>query len=291
MTTRSALNLALLGLAAVLAALIYWQPGIAPPAVLPKLTALAQADVRHITIRSQQGTEIRLDKEQGDWMMSAPIATYANGFRIDALLGVAQAESHAQLPVAGLDLAKFHLDTPALLLRLNDVEIAFGDSEPLDNRRYVRVGSTIHLIDDDYYYRLQAGVPAFVSNQLLPPHAKPAQISLPAFSVSHASGQWQLSPAEKQPSMDTLNGFVDEWQRTQAVEVDHYEGGGASRGKITISFEGGAAPLEFLLLQTEPEPVLARADLGLRYHLTAEQAQHLLQPPSSGAAAPAARPE
>jgi hypothetical protein len=290
MTTRSALNVALLGLAAVLVALIYWQPGIEAPAVLPKLTALSPAGIRHITIRPQQGAEIRLDKEQGSWMMSAPIATYANGFRIDALLGVAQADSHAQIPVAGLDLAKFHLDTPALVLRLNDVELAFGDSEPLDNRRYVRVGATVHLINDDYFYRLQAGVPAFVSNQLLPPHGKPAQISLPAFSVSHASGQWQLSPAEKQPSMDALNGFVDEWQRAQAVEVDHYEGGGASQGKITIAFEGGAAPLEFLLLQTEPEPVLARADLGLRYHLTAEQAQRLLQPPAAEAA-PAAHPE
>jgi hypothetical protein len=288
MNTRSALNLALLGLVAVLAALIYWQPGIKPPAALPRLTALSPADIRHIAIRPQQGAEIRLDKEEGGWMMTAPLATYANGFRIDALLGVAQAESHAQLPVAGLDLAKFHLDTPALVLRLNDVELAFGDSEPLDNRRYVRVGSTVHLINDDYYYRLQAGVPAFVSNQLLPPHSKPAQISLPAFSLSRAAGRWQLSPATTQPSMDVLNGFVDEWQRAQAIEVDRYEGG-ASQGKITISFDGGAAPLEFLLLQTEPEPVLARADLGLRYHLAPEQAQHLLQPPA--AAAPAAQPE
>ena len=283
MNRRSVLNLALLGLVAGLAALVYWEPGVERPAAAPKLTALSPADVTTIVIRPQRGEEIRFERDQGAWMMRAPIATYANEFRIDALLGIAQADSHAQFDAGALDPAKFHLEPPATTLRLNDVELAFGDTEPLDHRRYVRVGKLVHLIDDDYYYRLQAGTPAFVSSQLLPPQAQPMRISLPDFSVERADGRWRLTSASPQPAMDALNAFVDEWRRAQAVEVDRYQGETA-QGKVTIAFEGGAAPLEFLLLETAPEPVLARADLGLRYHLTAEQADRLLQPPAAAAA-------
>jgi len=283
MNRRTALNLALLAAVAGLAALVYWEPGIERPAELPKLTSLAPADVTQIVIRPQRGAEIRLEKAQGAWMMHAPVAAHANEFRIEALLGITRADSHAQFDAGALDLAKFRLDAPATVLRLNDVELAFGGSEPLDNRRYVRAGAAVHLINEDYYYRLQTDYPAFVSNQLLPPQARPVQIRLPEFSVTRAEGGWQLEPAQQPPAPDALNAFVDEWRRAQAVEVDRYEGE-AARGALRVSFDGGAAPLEFLLLETEPELVLARADLGLRYHLTAEQAQRLLQPPSPAAA-------
>ncbi len=284
MNMRSMLNLTLLGLAAALVALVYWEPGIEGPAALPKLTALSPADIEHIVIRSQNGAEIRIDKDKEGWMMRSPVASYANGFRLDALLQVAQADSHAQFSTRDLDLAKFRLDPPATVLYLNDVELAFGDSEPINNRRYVRIGTTVHLIDDNYYYQLQTGFPSFVSNQLLPPQSKPATIKLPAFSVARArDGQWQVSPADKQPSMDAINGFVEEWRRAQAIMIDRFQGG-SSQGTIAVSLEGSTAPLEFLLLETEPELVLARADIGLRYHFTADQAQRLLQPPSAAAA-------
>ncbi|MCC6301677.1 MAG: DUF4340 domain-containing protein [Gammaproteobacteria bacterium] len=282
-TARSALNLGLLGLAAALAALVYWEPGVETPAEPPKLTALAPAGIEHVVIRPQRGDEIRLDKDQGVWMMRAPVATYANEFRIDALLGIARADSRARFDAVALDLVKFGLDPPLSVLRLDDVELAFGDSEPLDNRRYVRNGAAVHLIDDEYFYRLQTGFTAFVSNRLLPPSGAPAAIRLPEFGVTRVDGKWSLAPAPEPPPADALNEFVDAWRQAQAVQVDRYAGE-AARGAITVSFEGGAAPLEFLLLETEPELVLARADLGLRYHLTAEQARRLLSAPTSAAA-------
>lgn len=284
-SARSLLNLGLLGLAAALAALVYWEPGVDAPAELPKLTALSPAAVEHVVIHPQRGEEIRLDKEQGVWMMRAPVATYANEFRIEALLGITRADSHAQFDAGALDPAKFQLDPPASVLRLNDVELAFGGSEPLDNRRYVRNGATVHLIDDEYFYRLQMRFTAFVSNRLLPPSGTPVQIRLPEFGVSRSGADWTLTPAQEQPSADAFNEFVEAWRQAQAVEVDRYAGE-ASRGMIIVSFED-AAPLEFLLLETEPELVLARADLGLRYHLTAEQARNLLSAPHPAAAADA----
>lgn len=286
MNARNVLNLGLLGLAAALAALVFWEPGIEAPAEQPRLTALSPADVEHVVIRTQRGDEIRLDKDQGVWMMRAPVAAHANEFRIEALLGIVRADSRAQFAAGALDLAKFHLDSPASLLRLNDVELAFGDSEPIDNRRYVRNGATVHLVDGDYFYRLQSDFTAFVSNRLLPLPDVPGRISLPEFSVTRAEGVWTLAPAVRQPSMDALNEFVDAWRQAQAVEVDRYAGG-PSRGLIKVSFDSGAAPLEFLLLEAEPELVLARADLGLRYHLTPEQARRLLSAPVPAAAATA----
>jgi hypothetical protein len=281
MTRRAALNLGLLLGVAILVLIVYFQPGVKRETPLPHLTNLAPAEVKHVFIHQSSGLEVQLSRTDDTWMIDSPIHAYANEFRLEPLLRVAEAESYATFGVQGQDLKKYRLDPPLATLRVDDVELAFGGTEPINNRRYVRIGDTIHLIDDQYYFRLQTDLPGFVSNRLLPPNGRPVAIRAPDFTLSRDSaGRWTATPASK-ASADTLNALVDEWKQVQAVDVDRYQGGGKVLGTVKIEFEPGMDAVEFERLQSASDVVLARKDLGLRYHLTTDQAHRLLSLPSA----------
>ena len=88
--------------------------------------------------------------------------------------------------------------------------------------------------------------------------------------------------------------FIDAQRRendaaAQAAEVDRNEGDHKGRA-VRVEFEGGVEPIDFQVVDSGSEVILARPDLGIRYHLTADQAHRLLslpEPESKPVAAPA----
>lgn len=275
MGRRALLNVGLIVLVCVLALVVWFEPGLERGDAPVRLTELAVGDVDRISIRAN-GDDIEMVRTEGEWRMTAPIDVAANGFRIEPLLRVVEATSHSRFrPPAG-ELSRYGLGTPHALLRANDIEIAFGDSEPIDHRRYVNVGGVVHLIDDHYLHRLQAGFPSFASNRLLPDGARPVAFAFPQFTIAQdAAGLWKMSP-ERELSMDALNGFVDAWTDARALFIDRYAGD-ESLGEITVTLRDAARPLTFLILETEADLALA-ADTGLVYHLGSEQGARLLDP-------------
>jgi hypothetical protein len=285
MTRRALLNVGLLVLVAALLLVARFEPGVERKPEQPHLTALTSNDVARVRIRQPGGAELSLSRKDGVWMIDAPIVAYANEFRLEPLLRVTEAESYASFAARGQDLKQYQLDPPLAAMTVNDdLELAFGGTEPINNRRYVRVGDTVHLIDDHYYFRLQAGLPAFVSNRLLPPGAQPVRIAAPGFTLSRdAEGRWSASPALEGVSQDAFNSFVDEWKGVQAVEVDRYARDGKEK-KVRIEFASGA-PIDFQVVESASEVIFGRSDLGVRYHLASDQAHRLLSPPAPESAA------
>ena len=286
MNRRMLLNLGLLLLVLALALLAWMEPGIGPEEGPPRLTAFTADEVTQVSIRRLHGGGLVLEREAGEWLMTSPVRTYANEFRIEPLLRVVEAASHGRFPAAGRDLGEYRLDPPLAVLRVNGEEIAFGGTEPIDQRRYARLGDTIHLIDDHYYYRLQADYPAFVSNRLLPPAGRPRAIELPGLSLARdEEGRWTASPlGDLTP--DGINELVDAWVRAQALEVEAYDAAAEeAQGSVRVEMEDGA--IVFGLLERGFGVALARADLGLLYHLAEEQASRLLPTPAASPDAPA----
>jgi hypothetical protein len=54
----------------------------------------------------------------------------------------------------GYDLAKLGLDPPRITLQLNDLSIAFGDEDPIEHDRYVRIGDELLRVPDRFSARL-----------------------------------------------------------------------------------------------------------------------------------------
>ncbi|MEN8167927.1 MAG: hypothetical protein ABFR65_10690 [Pseudomonadota bacterium] len=149
MSRRILLNLLLSGLILLLALLVWWLQ----PIPLPPLTPLLPEQIDRIHISDTTGREIRLHRQAGEWRLKqAP----ANAQRIEQLLGICTTPSLRRFPAPLERLEEFGLTPPAIRLRLNDLELGFGNTDPLNGWRYVRLGDSIHLIGDGFQHHLTA---------------------------------------------------------------------------------------------------------------------------------------
>ncbi len=286
MTTRTWLNLVLLGGVALLVLVVIYQPGLNTAQPLPSLTALVPAHITHLRIERDGAAPIALERKAQDWIMTAPVRMPANTFRVETVLQVAQAGSHTRLDVAAVSLAEFKLDKPRARLWLDATEIAFGATEPLNGRRYVRLDDSVHLITDTVYFDLIGEFTAFADTALLAPGSRLTQLDLPALRlVRVGEGGWMQAPnrthapPEPEVSMDVINALLDAWRRAGAIQVRPYatpvSAGAKPENMIFIHLEGAEQPLRFDIVSRAPDLVLARADLGVQYHFPAAAVRQL----------------
>ena len=203
-----------------------------------------------------------------------------------------------------MDLEKFKLKSPRIRVRLNDVELGFGDTEPLEGRRYVLAGNTVHLITDSYYPRLIAPHTSFISLALLPEPTRLEAIELPQLTLTHDAQGWKAAPSA---SPDAVNTLVQEWMAAQALQVRPYVAPATQDKPETVTLrvapgvldrrsqrdspssipgvvpaatpasqEGVQTSLRFIIISRAPELILARPELGVQYHLPQDAAQRLL---------------
>jgi hypothetical protein len=158
MSRRSLLNL---GLSLLVLGLLVWVWRLQPQP-LPPLTPLQPQQIERIRISDDTGRDIRLEKRAGRWWLGqAP----ANQERIEQLLGICTTPSLRRLPATERRLAEFGLAPPPLRLWLNDLELDFGTTDPINGWRYVLTGGQIHLIGDGFQHHLSAPVTAFAGKQ------------------------------------------------------------------------------------------------------------------------------
>ncbi len=277
MNSRSLLNLGLL-LAVLLLGGLIWLSQQKPPSAEPeRLTALAGEDITRIEIRPARHADAVLERRGAEWWLVEPFAARADRARVDAVIGLARARSQARYSASEVDLRQAGLDRPDLRLRVNDITLELGGTEPLRGRRFVRVGDSVHLIVDRYSYLLQGGVAALVSPQLLPVGARLREIELPGLHLLQDDDQWRLAEGEA-ASADAVQALVDAWRHARALRVSRSDGE-ADGTAITLRLAGEAPPRRFVLQRGEDEVLLIRPDLRLSYHFTPEVAGHLLALP------------
>ena len=175
------------------------------------------------------------------------------------------------------DLAKFELDKPKATLILGNTTLAFGGSDPINMRRYVQSGDTLYLANDDFFHHLSAAATDYVDKKLLPENAKLREIQLPGLKATLGQdGKWSREPAGDKPDLSELATL---WTTARAIDVKRLAGP-AKGDPVHIGLaEGGA--VDFVIVQRDPEPILARQDLGLQYELTGETARQLLNLPKA----------
>jgi len=275
MGRRAWVNVWLVATLAVLAWVVWQEPGHAPKPTV-NLMALAPASITRVTLTNTNGT-LSLAKENGFWQIEAPFKIAANAVRVEDLLQVAAAVSHSQFAAAGKDLGPFGLAKPTITLRLNGVELKFGTTTAVDQQRYVQIGDTIHLIDDLYGFDLGADAAAYVSTDLVPRGAMLATIALPKLSLSRAAdGKWSATPAPPGVTETQIKGMADAWQSAQALRVAAFDKRPV-QGTVGLGLAGGQTPLRYEIIARQPELILARTDLGLQFYMPQDDAARLLE--------------
>lgn len=296
MKKRLWLNLILLVAVAALASLAFLEPG-KKEAKITHLAELDDSTVNEITLQNKE--RLVFQKREGQWWLASPFAAPANEIRIRQLLDIAKAESLLQYPLKQGDLAKFELDKPKFTLTMGPTKLIFGGSDPINMRRYVQIGETLHLVNDDFSHHLAASATDFVDKKLLPENAKPNEIFLPGLKAKTGQdGKWTLDPPVDASRMADL---VNAWQSARAIEVKRIEQ--PPQGDIVRIGFANHAPIEFVIVQREPDVLLARTDWGLQYVVAGESGKQLLslkqpepkpeekKPEPAGTAAPAGEQE
>lgn len=282
-SSRTLLNAGLFVFILILVLLVVMDPGKEPEKKTTRLTELKQADIKSIDLKRASDADLRLEKRNGIWYITKPYHLAANEYRAHSISALAETLSHLQYDAGNIDLKKFKLDKPDVTITLNNnTVLEVGGVDPIKNRRYVKNGDTLHLVNDTFYYQIIGKVTAYISYQILPPEIKLSKLVLPKFTLSQHDGDWRISPADKTISSDSINEFVNEWRHAQSLEISEYKGK-PGKTRIQVYQQDKTEPLVFSLQKTSDSVFLIRPDIKLRYKLSdeiADKLQNLPPPPS-----------
>ncbi len=277
---RQLLNLTL-GVTVVTLAVAVWFARDKEAPAKP-LTALKPDDISTIEVRHPGKPVIRLEKNAQGWKLTAPVQVAADPFQVAGLTSLATQETSTQYPLSEMDLKNIELDPPQYEIRLNDVTLALGGSEPIEYRRYVRVGETIYLTSDPPSTALDANYSDLVHAQLVPPGSKLTRIRAPGLTVTaQGDGKWQVTPATADLGADALRGLVDAWKNARSLwraELGKNEKPSVT-DRVTVTLDG--QEVVFAVLERQPQLKLARLDLKVVYTLGPSFGEDLfkLKPP------------
>ena len=285
MRGRLWLNLGLALLVAVLAAVAWFQPGKTPPPPRIRLTNLDPQTVRRIDFHPPRGAAFALVRDGEDWFIEQP-RLRAQPFRVETLLELPGATSAAQFTLADNKDNAFGVDPPQARVRFDDTEIAFGLTNPVGLRRYVRVGDAVHLIDDRFFHHVASTWVAWVDRRVLPEGVTLSALDLPGLRLRREGTAWQLDPPRAQASADSVAALIEEWQRAYAMDVEEATAVPADARALRLQWQDAA--LELAVAQEGDEWLLYRRDAPLRYRFSANQGKRLLELEQS--APPAAAP-
>jgi len=128
------------------------------------LTSLSPDQVSLIRIESGKGSLIRLERMNSGWMMTQPSKARADDTKINRLLEITLAISIRKFKPQQ-EMTQYGLNPPQAVLTLNKTRIEMGSLHPINQRRYMRVGNMIHLINDRFSHLLQASAKSYMATK------------------------------------------------------------------------------------------------------------------------------
>ncbi len=241
--------------------------------VLPRLTTIEQNDIVKIEVLRKNLDNFEFNKQDDAWHMHSPLKVLANNARINAMLHLLKAESHGQLNPAEVDLARFHLADPIFTLKLDDHVFQFGNTDAIDQRRYILFNGIIHLVNDSLYAQLTTNAAFFADPKILPLDMDINAIQFPNNKIEFNNGNWHAqSLIDIKP--EQLKRIVFNWNNAVAISVSKYTAP-ETELPIVISSSSGTT-IRFVIVSAEPHLILGRKDIGIQYHLGSDEAGKLL---------------
>lgn len=274
---RSRLNLVLLVVAAGLGVGVWYSQEREEKG--PPLTTLTADALTKIAIEHPGREAVRLEKRDGGWNLTAPSIARVDEFEINSLLGLVDREVKKSLDRDSIKLAELGLDPPKYTITLNDTSIGFGDVEPLDYRRYVKVGDVVSLIEDPPSAALDADYADLVAKSVLAMDAVIEKISVPGLTLARgADGKWLLTPADATATTDRMQKLVDGWKSARAMWNEMPQAVSPKGEPVVITLKGGAEQ-RLVLMERDPQLKFYSPDAKTVYVLSKALTDELLKLP------------
>lgn len=258
------------------------------------LTALKQSDVSRISIQHRGKPELKLEKKDGQWHLTAPVQAPADKFEVNGILALADLEVASHF-TSEVNLAELNLAPPKYSVTLNDTRIDLGGTEPIKFRRYVASGDVLGLIDDPPSAALDEDYSDLIAKNIVPEGAELARIALPGKLrlERDGDGKWIRADAgDARP--EQLSDLAESWRNARAMwnaaETEENPESDAETVQLTLN---NGEEIHLVVHAREPQLILSRPDLKLRYTLSKSLASDLLQLPveKPDAAEPESEPD
>jgi len=273
MSKNNILNLVLFIVVIALASVIFFSEQ--PETELDRLSLLDASDISSISIQHNSKSTTIEKQADGHWQITRPVNIAANDFRINSLLELLSAPVHSSYSSNEITLGNIGLEQPETTIKFDELSIAFGTVNPATELRYLRLGDTIHTIEDVYYPLLSSHFGTLVSLNLLPQNSRTEKLILLNQTISRDdAGLWQSNIGL---SADRINETIEHWQQDQAFGVHSYLER-EQLGEVFIYLQGREQPTSFVITDTDPWLILARPELDLEYHLDIEAYDKLVFP-------------
>jgi hypothetical protein len=186
---------------------------------------------------------------------------------------------------ADVKLADLGLEPPQYTVALDEQKLLIGTLEPLQFQRYIKLGDTIALTDDPPSAALDQDYSDLVNKAIVPEGAEIAKIELPKLTLEKAAdGKWFLSPPDPAAGADQIEKLAQAWRNAKSLwnELDANAKDAKGDG-VSVALKDGRV-LKFLVVSRDPQLVLERQDLGVKFNLSKALADDLLKlppPPAS----------
>jgi len=264
MKARWIVNLLLLFAIVVLGLVAHFKPGINAPHRPTAITALQQSAVHRIHInRPLRDDLVLLRRPDGEWMLDRHSPLPADRFKVKMLTRLVEQPAVRSYPATGMNLAALQLAPPYATAIFNNTAVEFGNLEPIDDLRNVRVGKQVHLIPDHYLQLMEVSFTQFVRRRLFDKGARITALHLPGLSLKRSGKSWQAEPPQN-VSTEAIQAFIETWQEASGLNVQATDPGKTGE-PVTLQLEGRDTPIRLQIIRRQPELVLARPDYGIQY--------------------------
>lgn len=282
MNSRTLLNIGIATVTLVLGVVLYFASRIerGDPRVHFALVPEALEKISRIEIERRGQNAIVLERNDGQWRMSAPRAARLDEVQLGRVLDVARFKAGERMNAD--ELARFELDKPWARIRFDRHAVEFGATNGLTQELYLKSGDHVYAVPS----RLAAGVPGnaarLLAHRVFGPDEHPVAFALPDFTLRHDGVRWLLQPPDPALSQDDLIRWVDQWRLASSVTTQPAE---RTQPADSIRIEiKGARTVVLDVLQRAPNLVLLRRDELLQYHLPASYSTTLLAAPNAAPA-------
>ena len=219
------------------------------------LTSIDPVVAKSLDVRCADCPVRRFEHRAKGWWMLEPYPVRADDSAVSRLAAVAKAPVRKRLAADSYELAKLGLDPPRITMNIDAVRFEFGDEDPIEHDRYVRIGADVFRVPDRFGARLLESPETEIDRHVIDADAVVVEVSIDGQSprADLATAWKNLVAAQMQPAGDTNSNTVS----------------------ATVELADGTKQ-EFSIHRENERYVVRRGDIHLDYVVVESQAQALL---------------
>lgn len=165
--TRSHKKNALIALQVlILSALILWivALGRQDQQTLDSRIILPEQEAQTITIE-RDDIQLEFERDESGWQMTKPLKQAADENRITALLSLLTLPSSHRYKLSDIDTDQLGLSPAQATVQINQTRFEFGNTDVEGQKRYLKVGNAVYLINDLIFPIINGSAATFTSSK------------------------------------------------------------------------------------------------------------------------------